>query len=274
MRNVPLSASTRSSHELEVFSSCLKRLYGFLLRSSCAQSMSSFLSHIYLPSQIEYRPRVRKGGNIRKIILSTINAYQLHLGTDLPLLSQDPKMSPHAREKYILHHIYLWEELRAPHDQLQIPTMWRPHKSNDKDEAIIDAVLRTLQARTPALVKNRLYLHVTMLSEILNADGTSIQPWAMYGTKQNDTALEYPYQPKPPPIAWKTWRDALHATYLDRYRTDITFPLYRPIGPPAPSNITMNHWPQLSQRRHDDEGNYRSFTTCIQAGGRNCSTTT
>ena len=30
-------------------------------------------------------------------------------------------------------------------------------------------------------------------------------------------------------------------------RTEITFPLYRPIGPPAPNNSTMNHhWPQIT----------------------------
>jgi len=106
------------------------------------------------------------------------------------------------------------------------------------------------------LVKCRLYLNVTKLSEILDADGTSIHLWAMKGTKQNETALEYPYQPKPPPIAWKTWRDALH----DIRRTEITSPLYRPIGPPAPNNITMNHRPPTNDG-HDDEGNYRSSTT-------------
>ena len=92
----------------------------------------------------------------------------------------------------------------------------------------------------------RLYLKVTMLSENIAADGTSIQPWAMHGTKQNETALGYPYQPTPPPIAWKAWRDALHhASYLDRHSTDIISPLYRPIlvDPPAPSSIRMNHWP-------------------------------
>jgi len=73
----------------------------------------------------------------------------------------------------------------------------------------------------------RLYLNVTMLSEIMDANGEYMQQWAMHGTQQNETAMDYPYQPKPPPRAWKTWRDALHATYLDINRTADSCPLHK-----------------------------------------------
>jgi len=89
----------------------------------------------------------------------------------------------------------------------------------------------------------RLYLNVTMLSLILDADGNSIQHWPMYGTQQNETGLEYPYQPLPPPSAWITWRNSLHATYLEK-RIDATIsPLHRPIGPSAHTTVSLNHWP-------------------------------
>jgi len=89
----------------------------------------------------------------------------------------------------------------------------------------------------------RLYLNVTMLSEILDANGEYIQQWEMHGTQQNETAMEYPYQPRPPPRAWKTLRDAIHTTYLDKRRNADSCPLYRPIGPTSHTNVTQQHWP-------------------------------
>ena len=136
----------------------------------------------------------------------TINTYQLHIGTDQPFLSQDPHLFPHRPLRATSCITYIWEELRAIQGQIQILEIWCPPKSNDKDEAAIDAVLRTLQAETPQLAKDtiwmvnaRLCLNVTMLSEILDANGEYIQQWAMHGTQQNETALDYPYQPKPHP---------------------------------------------------------------------------
>ena len=190
---------------------------------------------------------VRKGGNLCKIILMTINAYQLHLGSERPFLSQDPKAFPHRQPRATSCLTYIWEALREIQGHINIPGTWCPSKANGKDEAIIDAVLRTIQAKTPNLVKDtiwmvnacRLYLKVTMLSEILDTDGICIQQWAMNGTQQSTTVLEYPFQPRPPPHAWKIWRDALHATYLDKYRDAHRAPLHRPIGPPSPTPIAM-----------------------------------
>ena len=44
----------------------------------------------------------------------------------------------------------------------------------------------------------RLYLKVTMLSEIVDDTGQYIESWAMYGERQSNTTIQYPYQPKPP----------------------------------------------------------------------------
>jgi len=112
----------------------------------------------------------------------TINAYQIHLGSEQPFLSQDPKSFPHRQPRATSCITYMWEELREIQGHINIPDTWHPSKANEKDEAIIDAVLRTLQAKTPHLVKDtiwmvnacRLYLKVTMLSEILDADGNCI----------------------------------------------------------------------------------------------------
>jgi len=94
---------------------------------------------------------VRKGGC--KIILMTINAYQLHLGSERPFLSQDPKAFPHCQPRATSCLTYIWEALREIQGHINIPDTWCPSKANLKNEAIIDAVLRTIQAKTPHLVK-------------------------------------------------------------------------------------------------------------------------
>jgi len=93
-----------------------------------------------------------QGGNLGNLILMTINAYQIHLGTEQPFLSQDPELFPHHQLRATSCITYIWEELRAIQGHIQIPATWRPPKANDR-EAIIDAVLRNLQANTPQLVK-------------------------------------------------------------------------------------------------------------------------
>ena len=114
----------------------------------------------------------------------------------------------------------------------------------------------------------RLYLKVTMLSEILDANGEYIQQWAMHGTQQNETAMEYQYQPRPPPRAWKTWRDAIHATYLDKHLTADSCTLYRTIGPTPHQHNTATLASMNTYDGHADEGTHRSLTTCIQTSSR------
>ena len=103
----------------------------------------------------------------------------------------------------------------------------------------------------------RLYLKVTMLSEIIDADRNYIQQWAMNGTQQSASVLEYPFQPGPPPHAWKIWRDALHATYLDKHREAHRSPpsstywasVTNPYRNDTLAPSCTNHW-------NDDDGNY------------------
>jgi len=95
-----------------------------------------------------------------------------------------------------------------------------------------------------------------MLREFLDADGNSIQQWAMYGTQQNETELEYPYQPFPPPSAWKIWRDALHASYLDKHRDATISPLYRPMAIGTHARPTESMAANYLNDGHDDDGHY------------------
>ena len=62
----------------------------------------------------------------------------------------------------------------------------------------------------------RLWLQVSTLSEIVDTDTNKIATWAMYGEAQNKFEGKYPYQPRPPPTAWKEWRMALRQYFLGK----------------------------------------------------------
>lgn len=70
----------------------------------------------------------------------------------------------------------------------------------------------------------------------------------MYGEHQNnDTNISYLYQPKPPPLIWKTWRDCLHSTYIGSGRTRAHIPLHRPINMTNTENRTWRDKIQQGQ---------------------------
>lgn len=96
--------------------------------------------------------------------------------------------------------------------------MWVHPKKCDNDTAIMgDDIITERERRrgiVPAfkqeddilgMIACRLYLKVTMLSEIIDAAGHNIEQWALHSEQNkntNTTTLEYPYQPNPLPIIW------------------------------------------------------------------------
>jgi len=81
----------------------------------------------------------------------------------------------------------------------------------------------------------RLYLRVTILSEITNHSGTHIQPTKLTRTKNRHThnkddcsgsTLQWPHQPSPGPAAWKRWYDIVSWLYL----VPNSYQLIQPLG--------------------------------------------
>eukprot|EP00957_Ditylum_brightwellii_P187730 14294761-Ditylum_brightwellii.AAC.1 len=56
------------------------------------------------------------------------------------------------------------------------------------------------------LILVRLYLEVLTLTDIMNNNGTEIEPWALTGTKQAGPSLPWLNQERPLKICWITWR--------------------------------------------------------------------
>ena len=184
---------------------------------------------------------IRRGDRVGKTILAGIDHYQLLIGRQehfLTLNAYTHDYRPPRSESVIT---YIWEELTNMGYNIQGPSMWVHPKRYDHDTAIMNDIITEREKRrgtVPAFKTHdlwgvlacRLYLKITMLSEIVDDTGHYIEPWAMYGERQSSTTIQYPYQPKPPEEIWKIWRDCLHSTYIGSGRTRTIIPLHRPIN--------------------------------------------
>jgi hypothetical protein len=122
--------------------------------------------------------------------------------------------------------VFIWEELNSINCELVSPVFWTPKAQGSNDVSIIEAIYDIKEQRrgtvnhlpkTTIWYVNacRLYLKVTMLSEICTDCGQYVEEWAMTGSGRNQsTTLVYPHQLKPPPQMWKVWQEALRAAFL------------------------------------------------------------
>jgi hypothetical protein len=192
-------------------------------------------SHIFL-----LLTNIRKGNETGQSMILAMSVYQLTLGCAGPFWDNDPDYYPtHPATHLSLQ--YVWEKLRSIKATLHIPGMWTPQSQFVNDSSIIDDFVATAKSRKGssahirpiqiALANScRMFLRVTWLSDILAEDGKRIAPWAYFGDRRSaQTDTVFPYQPKPPPHAWKEWRNLLLASYLATARMDRAeqiFPLH------------------------------------------------
>ena len=60
----------------------------------------------------------------------------------------------------------------------------------------------------------RMFLHVTTLADIVTESGDSIEQWALDGSNQLPTTVEWPLSYKPNPSSWRKWRSFLRSQFL------------------------------------------------------------
>ena len=117
------------------------------------------------------------------------------------------------------------------------------------DRHIMDDILglNLHKSQTIQLQSVRLYLQITVLSEISDHSGTHILPAQLirpnprYITNQTDNSgstLQWPTQPSPGPAAWKRWKDIISWLYL----VPNTNQLIQPLGPWTTAYTTDYHW--------------------------------
>ena len=176
---------------------------------------------------------IRKGNETGKSMLMAMSMYQLTLGCQRPFWDIDPEFYPIQSDEHLSMQ-YMWTKLRQVNATLYLPGMWRPVIQHQEDSAIIDDFVSIAKERrgTSSHLRGiqielanacRLYLNVTLRSEITTEDGQHIAPWAFFGRRRNTRSeLVYPFQPKPPEHAWKEWRNLITAAYMAAARVDMT----------------------------------------------------
>ena len=181
---------------------------------------------------------IRRNDRVGKTIRACLDTYQVIIGRKqhfLTLNAYSHDYRPPRSESVIT---YIWEGLSQIGFTLHGPSLWtQPHQYENDSALMEDMIIErerrrgTVSAFKPydlwGVNACRLYLGVSMLSEITDETGQSIALWAMYGHRRNETiAITFPHQPKPPALIWKTWRDCLHSTYVGSGRTRETIPLH------------------------------------------------
>ena len=138
---------------------------------------------------------------------------------------------------------YLWESLIFLNIHLMIANQWTPKLQFNQDIVILDVIINTQQehAGLSTFISKqrivhanacRLWLQVTLLSDITMADNKRINPAYFHGEHQGPTTIEYPYQPKPPPVAWQAWRSLLRQCFVTHCTDSHTeLILYQSLGP-------------------------------------------
>jgi hypothetical protein len=171
--------------------------------------------------------QVRKQDRVGQTMIACIDALQIYLGTMEQFFSLQAHKIEHRPDRKMSQLVYIWEELNQLGCKLVSDEFWTPAKNGENDGAIMDAIIETKIKRkgtTNHLPKQaiwlanacRLYLKVTMISDISSACGKYILNWAMDGSQRSTTTLVYPNQDKPPPQAWRVWRECLLASYLKK----------------------------------------------------------
>ena len=200
---------------------------------------------------------IRKGNETGQSMLLAMGMYQITLGCEKPFWDVDPDFYP-TQSPDRLSMQYVWDKLRDIKATLHLPGMWTPTTSFAGDTTLMDDFVNIAKQRKGssnhvrpiqlALANScRLYLRVTWLSDIVTIDRKHIAPWAYFGRRRSQQmGMTYPYQPNPPPHAWKEWRHLLVASYIAAAGVDMTaevIPLHNRMLVPAPMTESGASWP-------------------------------
>ena len=153
----------------------------------------------------------RDHGKLPDSMLISMSHSQLEAGIGAQILTIDYKeYGTYTTPTWITQ---AWEWLSEQNLKLHIPNLWVPQlqRENDRCLMLCARTLCTSNAMLQAMLRCRLYLKVTTLSDMLDATGKYVLPEMWKGTIRTDrqTRLNYPNQGRPPTEDWTKWRKFL-----------------------------------------------------------------
>ncbi len=161
--------------------------------------------------------------SIGQVYHIVIQHYQLMSGLSRSVL-QDTRPIPWSNALWI---DTLRQFLHSIEGQINLRNPWVPIRRRINDRHIMDDILGLQLPRQQAiqLQSVRLFLHVSVLSEITDHTGLRLLPAAINRpnpcyhyerSNHNNSTLIWPHQPNPGPLVWHHWREMLSWLYLDQ----------------------------------------------------------
>ena len=217
---------------------------------------------------------LRTPGPPKRLLLLCLQEWQVNSGMSYPLLALPCKPCPHLEGSWLSS---IRQFLASINGSVTIAHSLAISIQREHDQHIMDALIRCTKFSTKRMKRLnscRLFLQVTLLSELTNPSGTHLcsQFWCGLGPRPYSPLLRYPRQGCPSSSVWSEWRAAIRRAFcfpytlklrqsLGRWYTPaycrITSPSSRPLpvmapaGPPI-SRILLNvsHRIPLSLLRH------------------------
>eukprot|EP00980_Cylindrotheca_fusiformis_P018685 scaffold6224_cov94-Cylindrotheca_fusiformis.AAC.1 len=152
---------------------------------------------------------------------------QLQAGVQWPILFHPTIPLPHLPFTWITA---VRQFLAFSHCHLQIvdpPVPTIPFPCRQRDQYIMDAILSLHKCSASQVEKFnrvRIYLQVTLLSEITSADGRFITVEAWQAIRTPHTSSLWPHQPEPMMDSIRLWQTLLSAAFLPNARTPRSSP--------------------------------------------------
>lgn len=171
---------------------------------------------------------LRSTGVPQQLAVIALNWAQHLAGVDYNILSHPHTLLPHLEPMKWIPAIRTG--LANLSCTMEIPEIKIPQLQRENNFFLVTNAMTHSLKPTELQMFNacRLYLGVTLMSDICSANGTHLSTRVLHGQRpdHNTPKLLYPYQSKPSIVAWKIWRSVL-TSHLWPDTTQLKHPLGR-----------------------------------------------
>ena len=159
---------------------------------------------------------IRANSEQGKLLRIALSWWQLTAGLSWPLMQHTKQRLPHLDDTWLTS---VRDFLGFIGGSLTITEalFGMPQPARRDDIFLMDAVVDlpgVTKQELASFNRVRMYFGVTLLSEISTAAGLDITREAWTGTRRRHSPLLWPYQPKPGPISFQSWRKLLNQAFL------------------------------------------------------------
>ena len=172
---------------------------------------------------------LRTPGQTCHLLLICIQEWQLNSGMSFPLLEYPSRPCPHLEGQWLTSTRLFLASIKGSisvSDSYTLPPL-REHDRHLMD--ILVASTKFSTKRMQRLNYCRLFLQVTLLSEITNTAGTHLLSdfWCGLGPRPSPSLCRYPRQGCPSSLVWSEWRAAIRKAFCHPRSTRLRIPLGR-----------------------------------------------